>query len=363
MKSVPALVVSLVLVSLVVATPVHAQGGLVQGWWQGVQDAFQELYYSLPGEKPGRGVIQEMAEAMPEVESAASSLNISGGAETAPLGETDDATEAGASTIAFQASGPVAGNIFQGKISEANWMVNSQVISPEGSWQSQLQVRKVGDSWYYLLEEAPELEGVSLQGITDQWFESEQLLLPLGMFVPQTDATTLTAEEQSQMQDALRQLIMDAEVSPAQRETRDGQEIFVVTVTLTQPLAQQYLERTMEIQGISQENQDEAIAHLDAWFADQAELPVTLWIDQSSFYLRRAEVPFAMTLQPRQELQQQGVLLPPTDLVQAIPQELRLQGRAILSLDAFNQEFSVDAPSDPESLQNIQLQLEAPGSE
>ncbi len=204
-------------------------------------------------------------------------------------------------------------------------------------------VKTTPDKTYFKLEQVPNLPGVDLSSITGKWYSSANATSSASSEVGES-SSNLTAAQQKQLQDALKNVFESAQVGKAVPQTKNDKPVFVVLVTLPRDSVEQYLSTIVEVQSAAKKDQKpEITASLQTKLKElvdrSGDLKVTLWVDRASLNIVHAEFPISYALLKNDTAAfQKGPLA-------ALSQVDQLNMNIVFDLDKFNQQLPFVEPT------------------
>ena len=307
--------------------PIFAADNLFQQVQQTITGQFEKMYLQfVPGNKPGKLVLKQMA-------TASQNLKSFMGKTTVDVALLSDSEQVG--TANFTATGPT--------VMAQPWNPESyqQDLTVSGTAEYQGQTLtgagniKLSDGVSYIqFTQLPDIEGVKLSSLLNTWVK----------FAPATETAPLTTDQQAEVQAAFFQMINESNVSSATVEQKDGHSVYVLTATISQPALAKYLDTVQRVSGgESQPSSMKSLSQLE-------ELKATLWVDKTTFYPRRIELPIMMKMSTAANENSATAQLPvPTTLR---PQNLSaVEVNVVSDLTDHNSSFTLSVPENAEDSQ------------
>lgn len=264
-----------------------------------IQQKFRRVYLALPGEKPGKAVIEQSAYAMQGVETFVSDTTID---MVMKQGDQDLLSV----DVAF--SGPVVTQDFYDVSSYQQDLHFTGSLTAEGTTMTaDADIKVDGDTTYFRLNQIPAVPFLQVGSLKDQWLkvphQAAYTVNEDGTVAEATSEDTtmtadaeLTPEQQQQIQALYREMIANAEVSPARRDTVDGVNVFVVDVTFTAEQIKTFVTRVSEIEGRSDEEIEVLSMEVEKMFGLFGDVTSTVMVDRSNFYPVQVSVPLEVDL-------------------------------------------------------------------
>lgn len=178
-------------------------------------------------------------------------------------------------------------------------------VAFEGTTLSAIADMKMIDGvTYVMVSQLPALPGFPSENFKNTWIKvtPEKANEATSMVEP-------TAEQKQKMQDALMKLLESAQVSDAVSEKKDGENVFLLELTLSKPTLVEYFMTVTEVQkeimvaAATTEEEKEMItrpsgidekANLQAALDYVGDLKMKLWVERSHYYPTYFEMPLTV---------------------------------------------------------------------
>jgi hypothetical protein len=321
-----------------VARPTYAAENFLSRFAHSVGDRWDRFSLSLPGDKSGQTVMKQAMEASEKMKTA----NMDMAANVDLL-----ANEQRLANVKLTLSGPVEmKDVYDPKSYKQALAVGGEVTMQGTTLRAAADVRFIGNTVYFKINEVPQLPSLNLKDITGKWLKAENT---------QVDAnkeTKLTAEQQQKMKDAYIQLMKEAQLGTAKKETKNGVPVFVVNATLPKPAVEKYVQSALEIQKEMAEktsaplNQVEAEKSIHDALEKVGDIKAVLWVERSSFFITHTEIPLTFvpdkTKAPVTESASPLAALQNVDKVNVL---------ITVDMKDFNKPVTFDEPKDAEDAQ------------
>lgn len=314
-------------------------GSMFRSVRESVNNQVQRVYLKLPGAKSGKAVLNQAIEATEaNLESAQTSTSIQ-----------VDASAAGESVMSFQltAAGPFEFDNVYDPSSVRQDMNIAMSLKMEGTTlEGDVDLKQTEDALYFRLNTVPAIPGIDLSSIKDQWvvvdsttgeFELEETAVE--------DSIELTEQQIVQIGAAIDTLLDSIEVGQAQRETKDGNNVFVVVASISDEVLLQFLndyyvaiEETAALPEIEQSWQ-EMLSYIQP-------IEVEFWVDTSNYFFRHMAV--SVAAEPSVLQEQLSTVGSSAELygVSGTEDIDSLQGVVSFDMSNFNQPVAFEEPTD-----------------
>lgn len=325
--------------SLIFVNPAQAQGlnFNVSNIFSRIGNSVQRFYLkTMPGPKSGQAVLKQSFYQLEQLESFYYEAEINMEETTV----SEDPTE-----IDLTVRGPARiNNLYQPQTGQQQLNIDGQITAEGETSNFAAEIIAQEEMLYFRPEDLPSNIGQDFGDLTDQWIS-----LPLE--TAQTEATTdetasLTQEQQQQLIQATQNLLEQAELSQAKKDSLDGESVFVVDVSLGKEALISYLQEVNRItdQELTAEEKQEMTEQLD----QIAPLNLTLWIGQADFYPRQIETSVQFSELETDSHNGAGAAA----LTQGLtPESGQLQ--LTVELSQFNQPVEITAPESARPLSEI----------
>lgn len=270
-------------------------GAAVSSVTSNIQQKFRRVYLALPGEKPGKAVIEQAAYAMQDVETFTGDTTIG---MVMMQGDQD------LLSVDLSFSGPVVTQDFYDVASYQQDLHFTGSLSAEGTTMTaDADIKVDGDTTYFRLNQIPAIPFLQVGSLKDQWLkvphQAAYTMSEDGTVVEMADDsadTELTDQQLQEMQTLYREMIENAEVSPARRDTVDGVNVFVVDITFTADQIKTFVTRVAEIEGKTDEEIEVLSMEVEKMFGLFGDVTSTVMVDRSNFYPVQVSLPLEVDL-------------------------------------------------------------------
>lgn len=306
--------------------PAFAAENIFQQIQQGITTRFQRIYLQLiPGNKPGKMVLQQMGAATQNVKSFSSRTDVS----VKLMGE---GSELG--TASVTATGPtVVTDLWNPKTYQQEAAITGSLSYAGATMDLAANTKLVDGVSYLQLRQLPELGGIRTDSLLNTWVRFEQA----------TAAASLDQEALEKTQTAFYNMLNASEVSDANVEQKDGNDVYVFTAKLSKPAVAEYITAVRTAQGQAAE-----LSEAQEALENVGDITVTFWVDKRTFYPRHVELPLQITVEPK-DLEQMGQTKLPTQLA---PSDLQnVDVKITTDMTQHNESFTITAPENAENSQ------------
>lgn len=301
-----------------------------------VSNTFQRLYLQLPGQKSGKLVLKQSLEATSQLETM----------QVASTIEVAAADQAGQSLLDFSliTTGPVKVADAYDPSSLQQEMNMTGSLQVEGTTlELDLDMKQTADATYIRLNQIPAIPGFDLRQIKDQWIS---IPTDPGMLEAEFDAEleALTEAERRQLEAATRRLFDSAEVGPAVRETKDGNSVFVISISLSDEVIMTWLE---EVQAITEpEATTDDLTQMRQLLDTLQPIEAEVWVDARSLYLRHFQLPMVVDVAAAQDQLAQAEEAAGAVGVEDLSEASSIEILIAATVSDFNLPVSFEAPAD-----------------
>ncbi len=343
-----ALVVS-TLVLLNTATPASAFTNPLTKFTSSLKQKANRFYLQyLPGDKPGDMVLQQSAVAMEEVKSMQIKAEISGKVDSA------EGEELGSGKLRF--SGPVQIDQPSDPLSaKQDFAMDGEVSMGGTTLKASADFKQDGKDMYVKVNMLPVLPFFDASKLKGQW-----LKMPVTETERTKTADELTEEEKAQLTKAGEQLIKDSQVGKAKKEKKNGQDVYVVEVTVPDEAIIKYMETVVSITSLKEDADAELPTKksLEEGLKATDDFKLVVWVDQKTFYTTHAELPLTIDLtkiqpDPADEVATEMESITPFG-TSAKPG--KMSGALVMDLSDFNQPVSFEVPADARNFQEALME-------
>lgn len=330
------LMLFLLVTSLAAAPTAQAQnssnGFSFQSVFESIKNQTQRFYLRVvPGPKSGQAVLQQSLVEMEKTDTFQLNSDVQ-----VNLVYADNSVEQLTSNI----TGPVqVTNIYEPDqyqlqlVAEGFFAPSGQPKTEENRAAAEM-ITHGGDS-YLKIHALPSLGGdFELPELTDQWIVFNETI--------EQAEVEISPEEEQQLQAASVDLLKNAQVSEANKENRDGVDVFVINVTLPDEALLNYLDQVSQITGgdVEQNFDREQTAQL---LAESDTITATVWIDRGSFHLRHLESRLGFA----------GETIAVADPLSSTQRLNRVEVNLVVNMTDFNQPVEITAPEGARQFEEV----------
>jgi hypothetical protein len=349
------LIVSAVGISVfgLTASPVFAAENFFQKTQRSFSEGVDRLYLKvIPGDKPGKLVVKQMSTASQKIKSFKGDTNIN--VEMIGAGKTTG-------TMSLTASGPtVVGELWNPKSYQQEMALSGQFSMQGTTLSAAADIKMVNGVTYMKINKLPALPGAQLDQLTGTWVKFD----PASQGV-KTEETKFTPEQTQRMQDAFKKMIESSEAGTAKSEKKDGNNVFVVTLTISKPAVVEYIGTVTEIQREMMEktadtdeekamlrSQDPALAkkNIEEALNAMGDIKATFWVDKGNYFPRHFELPLEIDVKKFTEQSAAAKEMLPEAGAQAQQIDM-VKVNIVSNATDFNKPFTITAPEGAEDAQ------------
>src|SRR5579859_382347 len=305
------------------AIPAYAAGNFFQTLLHSITNTAERVYLILPGDKPATLVLQQVGDTSQSLKTFQINSQLA-------LDFLSD--QKNVASVKLQVGGPVQLQTLQNPNQyQEDMNINAEVATAGLAMTSTGELRLVNKNVYFKIDEVPMLPFLNLDDLKGKWLKT-------AMGTSTVKTSQMTPDQQAKLKDAFLILLKNSQMSSAKKETKNDHAVYVIDIVLPKKALADYLVTAMQIQG----KQLQHTESLDALLNNISNVRATIWVDQSSFYVRHVELP--LTYMP--EKMSSPILTNTNGLLNALAQVNKVNMLLTVDLDQFNQPFSVEEPSD-----------------
>lgn len=333
-----------ILLALALTPPsAKAQGPLdtVNSFFNQAKNKAQRVFLRvIPGAKSGKAVLQQ---------SLAASENMTSVYYVAKIDAETFQQEQSQGKFNVTLDGPAeVQNVYDPSNYKQQLHMTGQMSMDGTTLSADADTIIVNEQFYVKINQLPALFFSNLDEIKGQWLKFDTT----GQLPEETqpEQQQLTAEQMTELRQAAKDLVEQVEVSQAQKEKKEGQRVFVLSMTVPDEALISYVKRVEEITQTSEstltpEQQEQEAVALEKSIAQLDPLVINLWIDQATFYIRHLDTNLAY----RPDAQAAMSLTGPANELDLI--------RVYVSFDfdKFNQPIDVVIPTDTRDGQEVMM--------
>lgn len=321
-------------------SPIFAAENILQRAQRSFSSAVDGIVLSLPGKKSGKLVMKRMNESYKDLKSFDSSTTI----DIDLLGNGQSVGKA-----QLNLAGPtIVGEVWNPQTYQQDMKVDGSVSFEGTTLSAAADLRMLDGVTYMRITQLPSIPGFNLDQVKNQWVKMD----PAAQGV-RANEMKFNAEQQQALQDAFMKMLESSTVSEAKPEKKDGENVFVMTVTISKPALVEYIKTVAEINQDILKNAATTPAEQDALALQSpekmtqdveraldsvGEVTSTIWVERKNYFPTYFELPLEVDLtKVAGDSLQQGAGTPEVD---------RLKMSIVSDTRKFNEDFSIDAPSD-----------------
>jgi hypothetical protein len=336
------------------ATPASAFTNPLSKFTSGVKQKADRFYLQyLPGDKPGEMVLQQSAAAMEDVKT----MQIQ--AEVAGKVDSTDGQEMGNGKMSF--SGPMEVDQPTDPLSaKQDFTMQGEVSMGGTTLKASADFKQDGKDMYVKINVLPVLPFFDATKLKGQW-----LKMPLDESSTNKKVDELTAEEKEKLTQAGERLIKDSQVSKAKKEKKNGQDVYVVEISIPDSAIIQYMDtatevtatedQTAEVKTNSKKSLEEGLKAMD-------DIKASIWVDQKSFYMTHLDLPLVVDLAKLQATQSEGSDELATTPFGGSAQPGKMTGSMSMNFSDFNKPVTFEVPTDAKDFQQALMEtMTVPG--
>jgi hypothetical protein len=339
-------------VSLLLPSPAFAAENGIQKFFSSVttsiSNSVQRLSLLLPGDKNGKIVINQAAQASQNIKSAFVNSEM-----IFDLQEK----ETSLANIKLDISGPFEMNTVYDSNAYKQELHALGVVTMQGTTlTADADFKLTKDFIYFKLNQVPAVPVFDFTPIKGKWLKTENGK-PASAATTDESTPPLNTDQEQRMKDALTQLLTEAQYSSAKKETKNSRPVYVLDVTLSKEAILDYAKTVIQIQ---QENAQTDAAKMEAdqkqvesslakLLDNASELKATLWVDRSSFYITHIDVPIVFTVPAEQKNEDSvavSALVGGSSPLAALDKVDKVKMTLTTDLKDFNQPIQFSEPTD-----------------
>ncbi len=316
---------------LVSFSPAHAEENFFQKFTHQLQSGFQRVYLMLPGDKPGDVVLQQTVDAAKNIKTAQTKASAS-----VDFLQADQ----NLANVKVNIEGPVEINsIYDPQSYKQDLKVSGEATMQGTSMKASADVKLTGSLVYFRLNELPVIPFFNFDELKGKWLKSE-------VKARKADAQ-LTQAQQDQFMQAYTKLFQSSKLSSAQKTTKNDHNVYVLDINIPKAALAEYLDTVNKIQTSNTDvvQTDEMKKDFSKVLDNIGDLKVTLWIDQSSFFVRHIEMPISYIPEKQANPGMAGTPL------SALSQADKVNVLVTVDMDQFNAPITFEEPKDAEDAQ------------
>lgn len=346
MKKTLSLVVGLMVVALVAAPAAQAATNPLQQFGESVRRQFNRLYLMVPGNKPGTAVLDQTTEAMKKVKSVSTTMTV--GATATDLADQ----ELFEASLAF--SGPMeVKDVYDPETVKQDLNMRGELSVQGTTLRANADLKIDGDVVYFNIRELPALPNMNLTAIQNQWLKVESK--SEAEVADETEKNVRTPEQTAELEAAFKDLVKASQIGEARREDLDGTGVFVIDIEVPDEALLAY---TQKVEAINDTDADgmteEKVEQMRKVLAAIDPITATVWVDRSTYFVRRAEMPLvidAQKLMPSTDDEVEVASLPTslnsTENIKAVTVNFRVD------MDNFNEPVTFTVPTEARDAQEV----------